>query len=99
MVSLLFIFAKIARNIMREVETMLQPKLEGCLEKPGSIPVLPLFDFIKEVVPLYSCKDCMFSIFDEQWGEYKCKVNSVRLYDLNRAVTCTLYKLKEGHKK
>jgi hypothetical protein len=48
---------------------------------------------------LDTCKGCMFSMFDEKWGEYKCKVNGIRLYDLNRSVTCTLFKLKEEHKK
>lgn len=37
-------------------------------------------------------KDCMFSIFDEQWGEYKCKHLKRRIYNLNECMNCEQYK-------
>ena len=49
------------------------------------------------VVPLSNCKDCTHSLFDEKWGEYKCKVGEVRIYDLKKYVTCSFFKSKQNN--
>ena len=41
---------------------------------------------------MHDCKNCIFGVFDEQWGEYKCKAYAIRIYDLNKASDCKLYK-------
>lgn len=38
------------------------------------------------------CAECSHSIFDEQWGEYKCKIVQHRIYDVDRKVACKDYK-------
>lgn len=37
------------------------------------------------------CKDCAHSIFDEQWGEYKCKIAQHIVYGADRIVACKDY--------
>lgn len=37
------------------------------------------------------CKDCAHSIFDEQWGEFKCKIAQHVVYDADRIVACKDY--------
>ena len=48
-------------------------------------------------VPFKSCKECAHSIFDEQWGEYKCKIAQHVVYNADRLVACKdyVYKKKE----
>ena len=47
-----------------------------------------------------NCKNCKHAIFDEQWGEYKCKVREVRIYVLLDSTECSSYeKIKEDKKK
>lgn len=38
------------------------------------------------------CPTCSYLIFDEKWGEYKCKKRCIRLYDMNERTDCKLYK-------
>ena len=38
-----------------------------------------------------NCKDCAHSIFDEQFGEYICKLVQHRIYDVDRVVACGDY--------
>lgn len=38
-----------------------------------------------------NCRDCKHSVFDEVWGEYKCKKKVIRLYDLDRFKDCEEY--------
>lgn len=35
-----------------------------------------------------TCKNCASYIFDEKWGEYKCKVYQHRIYDIDRYIDC-----------
>lgn len=42
-----------------------------------------------------NCKNCKHAIFDPVWGEYKCSVLHIRVYDTERE-DCTHYKTKEG---
>jgi hypothetical protein len=45
-----------------------------------------------------NCKDCVHSVFDEVWGEYKCKVHEHRIYNLVKQADCGFYK-KDPNKK
>ena len=36
-----------------------------------------------------SCDTCRFAIFDETWGEWKCKARKVRI--VNTETVCGLY--------
>lgn len=38
-----------------------------------------------------NCKDCVHSVFDEVWGEYKCKVHKHRIYNLDKHADCGFY--------
>lgn len=40
------------------------------------------------------CEDCEYAIFDETWGEYKCKARMHRISDPARYSTCRLHKKK-----
>lgn len=40
---------------------------------------------------MYNCKDCAHSIFDEKWGEYKCKKHQRTVYILLDAEECPSY--------
>lgn len=44
-----------------------------------------------------NCKNCEHSVFDELWGEYKCKHFEHRIYILLDASECASYK-KEKEK-
>lgn len=35
-----------------------------------------------------SCKNCANAIFDEVWGEYKCKVHKHRIHDVDKYLDC-----------
>ena len=35
-----------------------------------------------------SCKNCTNAIFDEVWGEYKCKVHEHRIRDVDKYLDC-----------
>lgn len=37
------------------------------------------------------CKDCEHSIFDEQWGQYKCKLKKHVLYNEELTANCEFY--------
>jgi hypothetical protein len=37
------------------------------------------------------CKDCAHAIFDEVFGEWKCKVVQHRIYEEGRLVACKDY--------
>ena len=45
------------------------------------------------------CERCIHSIFDEKWGEYKCKVKQRRVTDSSEATKCKDYKNKRRVKK
>ena len=39
-----------------------------------------------------NCMTCLNSVFDETWGEYKCKVYQHRIYDVEQYNLCDEYK-------
>lgn len=39
-----------------------------------------------------TCKECTNAIFDEIWGEYKCKVYQHVIYEVEDAEDCGKYK-------
>ena len=39
-----------------------------------------------------NCKNCEHSVFDELWGEYKCKARGTRIYILLNSSECSSYK-------
>jgi hypothetical protein len=43
---------------------------------------------------MLKCKTCANSIFDEIWGEYKCKIHKIRIYKVcsKFAAECLDYK-------
>lgn len=44
------------------------------------------------------CVDCEHAIFDELWGEYKCKIKKRRVEDPNEYTDCkTFKKIRSGH--
>lgn len=45
-----------------------------------------------------NCKNCVHSVFDETWGEYKCKVRETVLYILLDWHECPSYE-KDRNKK
>ena len=45
------------------------------------------------------CSSCAHAIFDEQWGEWKCKKNGTRIYDISKASFCKDYIEKKKEKK
>lgn len=42
-----------------------------------------------------TCADCKHSVFDETWGEYKCKAFERRVYILLDSTECPKYKKKK----
>lgn len=42
------------------------------------------------------CKNCTHSIFNEQWGDYRCKKLATTIYDRYHAERCQYY--EEGKK-
>lgn len=45
-----------------------------------------------------NCKTCEYSVFDETWGEYKCKERKLRIYNLERSKECEFYSEKKAKK-
>lgn len=45
------------------------------------------------------CKGCKHSIFDETWGEYKCKKLYRRIYDPASGENCALFEADNKDKK
>lgn len=44
-----------------------------------------------------NCKNCEHAIFDEKWGELKCKVKCRRIYEaLKSKYTCDKWKEKKS---
>lgn len=43
-----------------------------------------------------NCTTCEHSVFDEQWGEYKCKFFEHRIYILLDSSECPEYAKKKG---
>lgn len=37
------------------------------------------------------CKDCKESIFNQKWGEYRCKKRGATIYDTTHAENCKYY--------
>ena len=46
-----------------------------------------------------NCKTCEHSVFDELWGEYKCKQREVRVHILLDSSECKDYKKKPKEEK
>ena len=44
------------------------------------------------------CKKCENAVFDEKWGEYKCKKRKIRLNFITKWQGCEHYKRKTGKK-
>lgn len=42
------------------------------------------------------CTNCANAIFDETWGEHKCKVYEHRIYDVDKYVDCPGHKAKNN---
>lgn len=38
-----------------------------------------------------NCMDCIYSMFDDLWGEYKCKILQHRIYILLDSTECEFY--------
>ena len=45
------------------------------------------------------CAACVHSIFDETWGEYKCKVKKITIYDIKDHRDCKSFKKQPRVKK
>ena len=45
-----------------------------------------------------NCKNCIYRVYDEQWGEYKCKIYNHRVRDAYKYVDCESHERKEGKK-
>lgn len=48
---------------------------------------------------LSNCKDCIHSIYDEVWGECKCKVHGHRIYNQKEYADCGYYRQRESVKR
>ena len=44
------------------------------------------------------CKSCKNGIFDEKWGEWKCKVHEHRIYNPETTVNCSYFDAKKKEK-
>lgn len=44
--------------------------------------------------PKSRCPDCENAIFDDVWGEYKCKIRKIRINDPNKYSNCKDFKKK-----
>lgn len=42
-----------------------------------------------------NCKNCEHAVFDDVWGEYKCKATNHRIYILLDSSECPSYKKKK----
>ena len=38
------------------------------------------------------CLTCSNALYDEKWGEYKCKVRKTRIRDIDKYIFCEHYK-------
>lgn len=47
---------------------------------------------------MVNCKSCANHIFDEKWGEYKCKVHKHRIRDVDKYLGCRSHKTKQEDK-
>ena len=45
-----------------------------------------------------NCKTCEHAVFDELWGEYKCKKRETRIYILLDSKECKDYAKKKENK-
>ena len=45
------------------------------------------------------CSDCEHTIFDQVWGEYKCKKFKHRIYDIEKVEECEGYEKKKKNNK
>ena len=43
------------------------------------------------------CRSCANRIFNEDWGEYKCKVHQHAIYDMDKYIDCEHHKEKQGY--
>lgn len=41
------------------------------------------------------CKTCKYSIFDEDWGEYKCEMYRMFIYNTAFGEDCEFYKARK----
>ena len=46
----------------------------------------------KKVIAKPKCPTCEHSVFDETYGEYKCKKRCIRIYDISKYLECEHYK-------
>lgn len=46
-----------------------------------------------------NCKDCKHSVFDEHWGEYKCKVYDHVIYILLDSTECERFEKSSDKKR
>lgn len=44
--------------------------------------------------PKTRCPDCENAVFDDLWGEYKCKARKIRISDPNKYTNCKEFKKK-----
>lgn len=45
-----------------------------------------------------NCTTCEHSVFDEEWGEYKCTLRKTRIYILLDSSECNNFKKKQEDK-
>ena len=45
------------------------------------------------------CKNCANAVFDEVFGEYKCKIYQRRIRNVDKYIDCKSHKPKEKEKK
>ena len=38
-----------------------------------------------------NCKKCIFAVFDEKYGEFKCKKRCIRIYNTEKYKDCEFY--------
>lgn len=43
-----------------------------------------------------NCKNCANRVYDERWGQYKCKVYQHRIKDADRYMGCECHEPKNG---
>ena len=48
---------------------------------------------------MFNCKDCEHAVFDETWGEYKCKFHGHVIYKPETKENCEGYKQNKSKKK
>ena len=40
---------------------------------------------------MHNCSNCKFALFDEKWGEYKCKKLELFVYNIEMMSDCSSY--------